>query len=201
MALDNPVFLLSSRRPWRNARAVELVVVVGLTVAVVAVAALWDGTSSTTEPEAVSRVETITADPPAPAVATSEPAGAVETVEVNLELTEAEAGVQVAAVEVTAQEHVVPSQTGIVPGRPDPPDPAFPDSFERYQVQRGESLFSIASALGVSVEDLLLWNRHLDGDSTLVRGEWIWIPQWDLPIVAEEDGSLTEEGKRGRGGG
>ena len=54
MALGNPVFSFSSGRPWRNSRAIELAVVVGLTVAVVAVAALWGEPSSTTEPEAVT---------------------------------------------------------------------------------------------------------------------------------------------------
>lgn len=200
MALDNPVFPLGSRGWWRNSRAIELAVVVGLTVAVVAVAAQWGGSSlRSDEPVATSLEATI-------------PVSAVEAVEVARPIRAEASAVTTSAVEVETETVVASvqpasppvepqAQTGIVPGRPDPLDPATPDSFERYQVQRGESLHSIASARGITVSDLIRWNWHLSEDTTLIRGEWIWIPGWSVPAVADESNAAADEGKSGRGGG
>ncbi len=200
MALDNPVLPFGSRPLWRVSRVIELAVVVGLTVAVVAVAATWGGSSTAPDADAVGLVE------PAPAVVVEEPsATAPQPVEQNAPASAESVAVEPVTIATTLgssrPEPAVPAQTGIVPGRPDPLDPATPASFERYQVQRGESLFSIAAARGISVADLVRWNWHLGADSVLIRGEWIWIPEWDAPIVADESGSLIDEGKSGRGGG
>ena len=201
MALDNPVFEFGPRRLWPGSRVIELAVVVGLTLAVVGVAATWGDSSSISQGDSVTSIESesVIADE-----SSSETVGALSTkltAQTGAELIDTQPVSVVSTVGATGQEPTVPVQTGIVPGRPDPLDPAVPYSFERYQVQRGESLFSIASARGVSVPDLVRWNWHLREDSVLIRGEWIWIPEWHVPIVADESGSTTEEGKRGRGGG
>lgn len=201
MALDNPVLPFGSRRLWRHSRAIELAAVVGLTLAVVTVAATWGGSSPTPDGDVVTSVEPI---PAVPNTTASEAAASVSSerpVPASAEAAETERASVALADDATPQDLMVPAQTGLVPGRPDPLDPATPSSFERYQVQRGESLFSIASARGVSVADLVRWNWHLREDSVLIRGEWIWIPEWDVPIVADESGSPTDEGKSGRGGG
>ena len=201
MALDNPVLPFGSRPLWRASRVIELAVVVGLTVAVVAVAATWGGSSTSPDADAVSLVE------PAPAVVVEEPpaTAAPQPVEQTAPASAESVAVEPATIATTLGSSrpapAVPKQTGIVPGRPDPLDPATPASFERYQVQRGESLFSIAAARGISVADLVRWNWRLGADSVLIRGEWIWIPEWEAPIVADESGPLIDEGKSGRGGG
>lgn len=202
MALGNPVARIPGGGWLRSSRNAELGVVVALTVAVVVVAAVW-GTSSTRD--GISLVGTLEVSEQAPTAtrATGETStnaeGAVTTTTVASEIEE----VSVGSVNATSDPApaTIPTQTGIMPGRPDLGGPALPHSFERYQVQRGESLFTIASARGVSVSDLVAWNWHLDEDSTLIRGEWIWIPQWNVPAVADEPGLVIDEGKNGRGGG
>lgn len=72
-----------------------------------------------------------------------------------------------------------PRQSGIIPGRPDPPAPLRPAAFERYLVQRGETLFLIGALRGVAVEDLLLFNPELGDGSMLAAGAMIWIPIWE----------------------
>ena len=200
MALDNPVLSFRTRRVWPSSRAIELAVVVGLTVAVVAVAAIWGGSSSAPPGDAVASIEPAQAVPSEASSQTVAPLSAERATALDTESVGTEPAVA-STVGVTSRQPAVPAQTGVVPGRPDPLDPATPNSFERYQVQRGESLFSIASARGIAVADLVRWNWHLREDSVLIRGEWIWIPEWNVPIVADESGSTTEEGKSGRGGG
>ncbi len=201
MALDNPVFEFGTRRLWRSSRAIELAVVVGLTVAVVAVAATWGDSSSAPQGDSVTSIEPESAILDESSSERAGPLSAGQTAQARTELIETQPASVASTVGGTGHGPTVATQTGIVPGRPDPLDPAVPYSFERYQVQRGESLFSIASARGVSVADLVRWNWHLREDSVLIRGEWIWIPEWHVPIVADESGSTTEEGKIGRGGG
>ena len=72
-----------------------------------------------------------------------------------------------------------PTQSGIVPGRPDPPAPLRPAAFERYLVQRGETLFLIAALRGVDLQHLLLFNPELGDGSILPAGAEIWIPIWE----------------------
>ncbi len=205
----------------RSSRVLELGIVVALTVAVVVVAALW-GTAST-PPKLASVADVNSAAETrsgAPAVVGSD----VVTSDSSVGLESATVVVQgsaedsaenrassafSAAVEGPAGGSEIAAQSGIVPGRPDPIEPDLPRSFERYQVQRGESLFVIAAARGVTMADLLQWNWHLQEDSTLIRGEWIWIPEWDAQVVADEPLSvaadeplgLVDDGTRGRGGG
>ena len=208
MAVDNPVVNFSTNGVMRNSRVFELGIVVALTVAVVVVAALW-GTSSTS-PELVSvaevesAAETPSGVPPVVGsdVATSDSSVGLDSATVAVQgSAEDQASSAVSAViEGPAGGSEIPAQSGIVPGRPDPIGPDLPRSFERYQVQRGESLFVIAAARGVTMADLLQWNWHLQEDSTLIRGEWIWIPQWDVQVVADEP-LAVDDGSRGRGGG
>ncbi len=72
-----------------------------------------------------------------------------------------------------------PAQSGIIPGRPDPPAPLQPHAFERYLVQRGETLILIAALRGVDLQDLLLFNPELGDGSILPAGAQIWIPIWE----------------------
>ena len=72
-----------------------------------------------------------------------------------------------------------PAQSGIVPGRPDPPAPLRPAAFERYLVQRGETLILIAALRGVDLQHLLLFNPELGDGSILPAGAEIWIPIWE----------------------
>ncbi len=202
MALSNLVAGAAhgqSEGGWRrNARAVEVALVAALTVTVAVAAALWGGPRESSEGSvSVSSLE-------APIVLESEPAVvrpmAGESEAASGPAVEASgAAVDVEAVLAAAEprRRALPSQSGIVPGRPDPSGPARPDSFERYQVQRGESLSLIAGARGVTVAELVRWNWHLEEDSQLLRGEWIWIPQ--RSAVAGEAGA--EERRSGRGGG
>ena len=201
MAVDHPVINLPTGRWPQNSRAFELGVVVALTVAVVVVAALWGTSGQSLEPTGQGS-EAVAVAPAATPEAKSDVAEPSATQATQAAETDRPALAVATTPDLSdAAAPALPSQTGIVPGRPDPSGPALPDSFEWYQVQRGESLFAIAGARGVTVSDLLLWNWHLDEDSTLIRGEWIWIPKWDESAVADESGPLAEEGKSGRGGG
>ena len=74
-----------------------------------------------------------------------------------------------------------PAPSGIIPGRPDPPAPPQPHAFERYLVQRGETLILIAALRGVALNDLLLFNPELGDGSILQAGAQIWIPIWEAP--------------------
>ena len=202
MALDNPVARIPAGGWLRASHSIELGAVVALTVAVVVLAAVW-GTSSTQDGRSAVGTSDAPQQAPVTMPASTEAATGAERVATA---TAAEAEVEAASVGTAAIANdptplTVPAQTGIVPGRPDPSGPALPHSFERYQVQRGESLFTIASARGVSVSDLVAWNWHLDEDSALIRGEWIWIPQWNESTVADDPDPLIDDGRSGRGGG
>ena len=193
MALDNPVARIPAGGWLRVPHRVELGVVVALTVAVVVVAAVW-GTSSTQD--GASTVGALDTSEQAPVVV---PATAEASTVVEAEVETASVGSVTAASDPAS----VGTETEVVPGWPSLSGPAIPRSLERYQVQRGESLVTIASARGVSIADLVAWNRHLDEDSTLIRGEWIWIPQWSgsVSAVVDDPNLRIEEGKSGRGGG
>ena len=193
MALDNPVARIPAGGWLRVPHRVELGVVVALTVAVVVVAAVW-GTSSTQD--GAPTVAPLDASEQAPAVA---PVAAEASTVVEAEVEAASVG----SVSFASDPISTPTETEVVPGWPSLSGPAIPRSLERYQVQRGESLVTIASARGVSIADLVAWNRHLDEDSTLIRGEWIWIPQWSgsVSAVVDDPNLWIEEGKSGRGGG
>ena len=195
MALDNPVARIPAGGWLRVPHRVELGVVVALTVAVVVVAAVW-GTSSTQD--GASTVGALDISEQAPAVV---PVAAEASTVVEAEVEAASVGS--ASVASDSASATVPAQTEVVPGWPSLSGPAIPRSLERYQVQRGESLVTIASARGLSIADLVAWNRHLDEDSTLIRGEWIWIPQWSgsVSAVVDDPNLWIEEGKSGRGGG
>ncbi|MCY3557451.1 MAG: LysM domain-containing protein [Chloroflexi bacterium] len=205
MALDNPVLPNGVPKIWLSSRWFELSVVVLLTVAVVAFAALWGRTSESESPSAVGQAEAVESGRTAVPAAAAVTPGAEQTAEVESAGTRSEA---VSVAESTAlldagasAQLAIPDQTGVVPGRPDPAAPALPGSFERYQVQRGESLFSIATTRGLSVAELVSWNWQLDVDSVLIRGEWLWIPLWGPTSVADEGVGSAEDGKSGRGGG
>lgn len=72
-----------------------------------------------------------------------------------------------------------PKQSGIIPGRPDPIPPPRPAAFERYIVQRGETLVLIAALRGLDLDDLLIFNPELGDGAALHAGADIWIPIWE----------------------
>lgn len=202
MALDHPALNLPTSGWLRSSRPLELGVVVALAVAVVVVAALWESTSESVEPVSVGSVETASQAPANPTADASPSSNVAEAVsaasakEVSSTISRKSA---VASLEQdsTAQATVA----GVVREVPNFGGRPLPSSFEQYQVQRGETLRSIADAVGLPVSDLLLWNLHLEEDSVLIPGEWLSIPRWDVPAVADESPQAAEEGKSGRGGG
>lgn len=198
MALDHPALNLPVGGIVRSSRVLELAVVVVLTVAVVVVAALSGSSSDSAEPVSLGSVEPVNQTPaPAPAE------GALPSRSVDPAATVASERVNSA---VAAEPAVAPAESARTKSAATAEIPSFagrqlPSSFERYQVQRGETLDSIAEAQGLSVSELVLWNSHLDEDAVLIPGEWLSIPQWDGPAVADELGLVEEGGKSGRGGG
>ncbi len=201
----------------RNSRVFELGIVVALTVAVVVVAALWGTSSTSPDLASVAEVESAAETPSdAPSLVGSDVVTADASVGLDGATVVVQGSAQGQASSAVSAEFEGPAggsenaaQSGIIPGRPDQIEPDLPRSFERYQVQRGESLFVIAAARGVTMADLLQWNWHLREDSTLIRGEWIWIPQWDAQVVADEPLAVladeplgpSDDGNNGRGGG
>ena len=196
MALDHPTLNLPIGGTLRGSRVLELGVVVVLTVAVVVVAALWGSRSESLEPVSLGTVEPVSQAPsqsPAVAAQPAQPANTVETAAVAA--SEKSDSVNTAQLTVTSAETVAAEEIPEFAGR------SLPSSFERYQVQRGETLDSIADAQGLTVLVLVLWNSHLDEDSVLIPGEWLSIPQWDGSAVSDEVGLAEDDGKSGRGGG
>jgi LysM repeat protein len=200
MALDHPAVKLSSGRWLHGSRALELGLVVALTVAVVAVAALWGSSSEESVPDAVVSLDAPRTDfAPQPASQTP--------VTVNDNPAEAEP-VQASrlaresmSLELERDPTRLATPTGVLREIPNFGNATLPDSFERHQVLRGETLLSIADERALTVSELLLWNRHLDEESILIPGEWISIPQWLGSAVADEPNPDAEGGKSGRGGG
>lgn len=196
MALDHPALNLPIGGTLRGSRVLELGVVVVLTVAVVVVAALWGSRSESLEPVSLGTVEPVSQAPsqsPAVAAQPAQPANTVETAAVAA--SEKSDSVNTAQLTVRSAETVATEEIPEFAGR------SLPSSFERYQVQRGETLDSIADAQGLTVLVLVLWNSHLDEDSVLIPGEWLSIPQWDGSAVSDEVGLAEDDGKSGRGGG
>lgn len=152
----------------------RITLVVGLTVAVVSVWALHD-------PQPAPAIE------PAPPAAAphSSPAPAAAPVP---PLNSASAAPQLpevmdSPIAAPAEPKPWSAQSGIIPGRPDPPAPPRPAAFERYVVQRGETLVLIAALRGVALADLLIFNPDLGDGSSVTAGASIWIPIWE----AEDD--------------
>lgn len=202
MALDHPALNLPVGGTVRSSRVLELAVVVVLTVAVVVVAALWGSSSDTAEPLSLGAVEPVSQAPARSPTDEAQPPSNVETAAVA---TSEQLNAAVAAEPAGASpmlDRTMSSAATLTAGEiPDFAGGLLPSSFERYQVQRGETLDSIAEAQGLTVSELVLWNSHLDKDAVLIPGEWLSIPQWDGPAVADEMGLVGEGGKSGRGGG
>jgi len=202
MALDHPALNLPVGGTLRSSRVLELGVVVVLTVAVVVVAALWGSSSDVVEP-----VSTGSVDPVSQVPAQSSTEGALLSDDAPTTAAAAVEGANSAvatepAVALRASDRATLTAESVSAGEmPEFAGRQLPSSFERYQVQRGETLDSIAEALGLTVSELVLWNSHLDEDTVLIPGEWLSIPQWDGSAVADELGLVEESGKSGRGGG
>lgn len=198
MAVDHPVVNLPAGRWLRNSRAFELGVVVALTVAVVVVAALWGYSSGSVVPGSVASLDSPSTDSAAQSSTDGSVIGSPDSAG-SAERSVLSADSQ--GVELEHDQTMITTYSGLMREVPDFGSALLPDSFERYQVVRGETLISIASARDLSVSELLLWNLHLGEDSVLIPGEWISIPQWNARSVADEPNQGGEEGKTGRGGG
>ena len=202
MALDHPAVRLSSGRWLPHARVVELGVLVALAVAVVVVAAVWESSSDAGESVAMNSPESQAGSVVSPQLNTRAIPNADEMEAVAVGETKRSTLSSVSEGALT--EHgatALATQIGIVREAPDFGGRTLPGSFERYQVQRGETLEMIARARHLTVTDLLTWNLHLDEDSVLIPGEWVSIPQWNAAAVADELSQSSEAEKSGRGGG
>lgn len=205
MALDHPTLNLPIGGTLRGSRVLELGVVVVLTVAVVVVAALWGSRSDSIEPVSLGAVEPVSQVPAQSTAEAAEPTQPATNVETVAVATSAQSNsANTAQPTVTLPEHdrtTLTAETVAAGEIPEFAGRSLPSSFERYQVQRGETLDSIAETQGLTVSELVLWNSHLDEDSVLIPGEWLSIPQWDGSAVADELGLAEDDGKSGRGGG
>ena len=150
----------------------RIALVGGLTLAVVLI---W----SLREPAAPPSLEAVAAAPAA--LETRAPAAAPTIAEPPQTAAVPQAAAAPAAKAAIEQAAPVewPEQSGIIPGRPDPAAPPRPADFERYIVQRGETLVLIAALRGVTLDDLLRFNPELGDGSMLNAGAAIWIPIWE----------------------
>lgn len=146
----------------------------GLTLIVVLVWALQESSPQTALVGQAAEVQSVVASSGA---ATERAAGQPAALEQRAAARAAAAPNALAAEQAGPVEW--PRQSGIIPGRPDPPAPPSPSAFERYIVQRGETLFLIAALRGVALDDLLLFNPELGDGSVLRAGAAIWIPIWE----------------------
>ena len=202
MALDHPVLNLPVGGTLRSSRVLELGVVVVLTVAVVVVAALWGSRTDTVETVSTGSVEPVSQVPAQSSTEAALPSDDAETAAVAaVERANSAVATEPTVASRTLDQTTLPDESVAAGEIPDFAARQLPSSFERYQVQRGETLESIAEAQGLTVSELVLWNSHLDADSVLIPGEWLSIPQWDGSAVADELGLSEESGKSGRGGG
>ena len=69
-----------------------------------------------------------------------------------------------------------PSQ---LPAPPPPAEPERPDSFIRYTIQPGDSIFDISAAHGVSVEEILHFNPEIGDGTRVFVGQEVLVPQFD----------------------
>lgn len=147
----------------------RITLVGGLTLIVVLVWALRETSPDPVAPAPIAPPAAVEpAEPAAPAVAPAVQPSIAEPLSAP-------------APQPTAQPSPVewPTQSGIVPGRSDPSAPLRPAAFERYLVQRGETLILIAALRGVDLQHLLLFNPELGDGSILPAGAEIWIPIWE----------------------
>ena len=198
MVRSRPEATSMTGQPSRRADGVlrlELAAVVIVSIAVVLVAVLHAPSSSsvpTADPLAASTAMTSASEPLA--VAQSQQSEQDSSIE-----SPASAADQPESAEQPHMPEMIttvdrPAATGqgdiVIPGR-----------LDRYQVQRGETLQSISADHSVSVDDIVVWNDHLDIDTVLIRGEWLWIPRAEPSLVADEDIDAEVEESHGRGGG
>ena len=66
-----------------------------------------------------------------------------------------------------------------LPGPPPPTEPARPDSFIRFTIQPGDSIFDISVVYGVSVEEILRFNPELGDGTRVFAGQEVLVPQFD----------------------
>lgn len=89
-------------------------------------------------------------------------------------LPEVRAGIQPSLIDSGTEQ--TPSQ---LPGPPPPAEPERPDSFIRFTIQPGETIFDISVVHGVSVEEILRFNPELGDGTRVFAGQEVLVPQFD----------------------
>lgn len=69
--------------------------------------------------------------------------------------------------------------------------PAKKNLFTKYTVQKGDTLYSIASRYGISVDNLIQING-LDGNEYIYPGQIILVPMKDLAIYVTKEGDTLD---------
>ena len=132
--------------PGARSWLMRTLAVAAATSVVVGVWSTQDGTSPTIRQSAISA--------PAPEVATAES--------------------QTSPVLSAAETISVPPNA--LPRPPELDEPARPDRFERFVVERGDTLYDVSVVYGVSIEDLLRFNPALGNGSRIDAGQLVMIP-------------------------
>ena len=65
-----------------------------------------------------------------------------------------------------------------LPRPPEPPEPARPARFERFVVQRGDTLYDISVVYEASMEEILRFNLDLGDGTRLDVGQTVLVPIW-----------------------
>lgn len=63
-----------------------------------------------------------------------------------------------------------------LPRPPEAAEPVMPDSFERFIVQRGDTIFDISIVFGVSIDEILRFNPDLGDGSSVSVGQPVMVP-------------------------
>ena len=63
-----------------------------------------------------------------------------------------------------------------LPRPPELDEPARPNRFERFVVQRGDTLYDVSVVYGVSIDDLLRFNPSLGNGSRIDVGQLVMVP-------------------------
>ncbi len=87
---------------------------------------------------------------------------------------EVRAGIQPSLIDSGTEQP--PSQ---LPGPPPPAEPERPDSFIRFTIQPGDSIFDISLVYGVSVKEILRFNPELGDGTRVFAGQEVLVPQFD----------------------
>lgn len=66
-----------------------------------------------------------------------------------------------------------------LPGPPQPAEPERPDSFIRFTIQPGDTVFDISLVYDISIEEILRFNPELGDGTRVFVGQEVLVPQFD----------------------